>query len=70
MVGLVYHNVNDENVLLTFISNLAIFDIYVAEVDLITHSYLQAKRYGIYDRSKLKIKEHNFKAKKTNKVRG
>ena len=38
MVGLVYHNVNDEDVLLTFTSNLPIFDMFVAEVDLMPHS--------------------------------
>ena len=71
MVGLVYHNVNDEYVLLTFISNLPIFDMFVAE-DLPNYSFLdfQAKCYGIYNRSKLKIKVHNFKTKETNKVRG
>ena len=35
--SLVYHN--DEDVLLTFISNLRIFDTFVAEVDLMTHSW-------------------------------
>ena len=38
VVGLVYHN--DEDVLLTFISNLPVFDTFVAEVDLMTHSWI------------------------------
>ena len=38
VVGLVYHN--DEDVLLKFISNLPIFDTFVAEVDLMTHSWI------------------------------
>ena len=63
MVGLVYHN--DEDVLLTFISTLPIFDTFVAEVDLITHSWIF--KQNVVDRSKLKIKVHNFKTKKTNK---
>ena len=37
-LGPVYHN--DEDVLLTFISNLPIFDTLVAEVDLMTHSWI------------------------------
>ena len=38
VVGLVYRN--DEDVLLTFISNLPIFDTFVAEVDLMTYSWI------------------------------
>ena len=35
-----YHNINDEDILLTFISNLPVFDRFVAEVDLMTHSWI------------------------------
>ena len=40
VVGPVYHNANDEDILLIFISNLPIFDMFVAEVDLMTHSWI------------------------------
>ena len=35
-----YHSVNDEDVLLTFMSNLPMFDMSVAEVDLMIHSWI------------------------------